>query len=315
MEFHKWPKIENLETERLKNSKAFQKAQSVENWVVTEKIDGTNIGLNIGPDGKWKLSSRNQFVDGSFYGIGSAWPQLLPLIELLTESLPEEFEQFTLQGEFFGQKVMGRIDYRMPQAFRWFGAYSVHRDKGYERWPFSLVEQVLDHCGMASMLVPVLGRCRRFDEALSMARAQASFFNPAQLMEGVVIQPLYDPIEPDGLIFKWKRPEFKENRLPPLKQTDAPRQEIDRLNAEFKGLINESRIMSVISKIGQPKSITDFKPYASAIFNDAWEDFVKDHPDLPPLSAGDVKAVKNVGSLAYFTFQKVYAKYFKENQE
>ena len=86
-------------------------------------------------------------------------------------------------------------------------------------------------------------------------------------------------------------------------------------NADFKALINESRILSVVSKIGRPQSITDFKPYASAIFNDAWEDFVKDHPDLPPLSAGDVKAVKNVGSLAYFTFQKVYAKYFKENQE
>ena len=311
MEFHKWPKIENLETERLKNSRAFQKAWEIENWVVSEKIDGTNIGLNIGPDGKWKLSSRNQFVDGSFYGIGSAWPQLLPLIELLTESLPEEFEQFTLQGEFFGQKVMGRIDYRMPQAFRWFGAYSVHKDKGYERWPFALVEQVLDHCGMASMLVPVLGRCRHFEEALAMAREQASFFNPAQLMEGVVIQPLYEPIEPDGLIFKWKRPAFKENRLPPLKQTDAPRQEIDALNAEFKGLINESRILSVISKMDRPKSITDFKPYASAIFADAWEDFTKNHPGLE-LSAGDEKAVRNVGSLAYFTFQKAYAKNFKE---
>ena len=84
--------------------------------------------------------------------------------------------------------------------------------------------------------------------------------------------------------------------------------------AEFKALINESRIASVVSKIGRPKSITDFKPYASAIFADAWEDFMKAHPGLE-LSAGDMKAVRNVGSLAYFTFQKVYAKYFKENQE
>ena len=311
MEFHKWPKIENIETERLRNSRAFQKAWEVENWVVTEKIDGTNIGLNIGQDGKWKLSSRNQFVDGNFYGIGSAWPQLLPLIELLTESLPEEFEQFTLQGEFFGQKVMGRIDYRMPQAFRWFGAYSVHRDKGYERWPFALVEQVLDHCCMASMLVPVLGRCRHFEEALAMARAQASFFNPAQLMEGVVIQPLDYPIEPEGLIFKWKRPDFRENRLPSLKPTDADRKVIDALNAEFKGYITESRMVSVISKMDRPKSVTDFKPYASAIFNDAWADFCADHPGLE-LSAGDEKAVRNVGSLAYFTFQQTYQKFFKE---
>ncbi len=311
MEFHKWPKIENLETERLRNSKAFQKAWEVENWVVSEKIDGTNIGLNIGHDGKWKLSSRNQFVDGNFYGIGSAWPQLLPLIELLTGSMIEEFAQFTLQGEFFGTKVMGRINYSVPQAFRWFGAYSIHKDKGYERWPFALVEQVLDHCGMASMLVPVLGRCRHFEEALAMARAQASFFNPAQLMEGVVIQPLDYPIEPEGLIFKWKRPDFRENRLPSLKPTDADRKVIDALNAEFKGYITESRMVSVISKMDRPKSVTDFKPYASAIFNDAWADFCADHPGLE-LSAGDEKAVRNVGSLAYFTFQQTYQKFFKE---
>lgn len=311
MEFHKWPKIENLEAERLRNSKAFQKAWEVENWVVSEKIDGTNIGLNIGPDGHWKLSSRNQFVDGNFYGIGSAWPQLLPLIELLTGSMIEEFAQFTLQGEFFGTKVMGRINYGVPQAFRWFGAYSIHKDKGYERWPFALVEQVLDHCGMASMLVPVLGRCRHFEEALAMARAQASFFNPAQLMEGVVIQPLDYPIEPEGLIFKWKRPDFRENRLPSLKPTDADRAVIDALNAEFKGYITESRMVSVISKMDRPKSVTDFKPYASAIFNDAWADFCADHPGLE-LSAGDEKAVRNVGSLAYFTFQQTYQKFFKE---
>jgi len=311
MQFHKWPKIENIEAERLRNSRAFQKAWEIQNWVVSEKIDGTNIGLNIGHDGKWRLSSRNQFVDGNFYGIGSAWPQLLPLVELLTSSMIEEFDQFTLQGEFFGQKVMGRIDYRVPQAFRWFGAYSIHRDKGYERWPFALVEQVLDHCGMTSMLVPVLGRCRHFEEALAMAKAQASFFNPAQLMEGVVIQPLDVPIEPDGLIFKWKRPDFRENRLPSLKPTDADRKVIDGLNAEFKGYITESRMASVISKMDRPKSVTDFKPYASAIFADAWADFCADHPGLE-LTAGDERAVRNVGSLAYFTFMKTYKKYFEE---
>ena len=311
MKFNKWPKIENIETERLKNSRALQKAGGIENWAVTEKIDGANIGLNIGPEGEWKLSSRNQFVDGGFYNVSQAWPQLLPLIELLTESLPEEFEQFTLQGEFFGQKVMRRIDYRVPYAFRWFGAYSIHREKGYERWPFSMVEHILNACGMSSMLVPVLAHCRTLDEALSLARPQASFFNPGQLMEGVVIQPVDFPIEPDGVIFKWKRPDFRENRIPSLKPTDAPRAEIDRLNAEFKALINESRIASVVSKIGRPKSITDFKPYASAIFADAWEDFMKGHPGLE-LSAGDEKAVRNVGSLAYFTFQQTYQKYFKE---
>lgn len=314
MEFHKWPKIESLENERLRNSRAFQKAWEIENWVVTEKIDGTNIAVNIDHEG-FRLSSRNQFVGSDFYGVSTALHQVEPLVEAIQRNFFPDFVQFTLQGEFFGQKVMRRVDYKIPQAFRFFGCYVIHEASGYQRWHWQAFIDVMRDVGYEFMIVPVIGHYRHFEEAIARAEAQASFFNPAQLMEGVVIQPLDMPIEPDGLVFKWKRPDFRENRIPSLKPTDAPSEEISRLNAEFKALINESRIASVVSKIGRPKSITDFKPYASAIFADAWEDFVKEHPDLPALTAGDMKAVRNVGSLAYFTFQKVYAKYFKENQE
>ena len=314
MEFHKWPKIENLETERLKNSRAFQKAWEVENWVVTEKIDGTNIGLNMSSDGHWELSSRNQMLghkNVNFYGIETAWPQLLPLVELVTTSLAPEFRQCTLQGEFFGTKVMCRVNYRVNQAFRWFGVYMVDADGVYRRMPFSFLEHFLNKAGMSDMLVPVIGHFRHFEEAIAVEKERASFFNPEAKAEGIVIQPLDVPIEPDGLIFKNKSETFKENRLPSMKPTDADRAVIDKLNAEFKEYINESRMLSVISKIGRPAGITDFKPYASELFADAWEDFAKDHPDLE-LSAGDVRAVRNVGSRAYWTFQQCYAKYFKE---
>ena len=302
MEFHKWPKIENLETERLRNSRAFQKAWEIEGWVVSEKIDGTNIGLNIGPDGKWKLSSRNQFVDGNFYGIGSAWPQLLPLIELLTSSMIEEFDQFTLQGEFFGQKVMRRIDYRVPQAFRWFGAYSIHRDKGYERWPFSMVEHILSACGMSAQMVPILGRYKTFEQALTRATEQPSFFNPAALMEGVVIQPAAYPIEPDGLIFKWKRPDFKEVKLKKVHE-DVQNDEIAKLNAEFKNYLTLNRMVGVFTKNGLPKGKADAGRYIGEFLNDAFGDFAKDKGCIS-LSAGELKAVKSAGSLPFNLFME-----------
>lgn len=310
MEFHKWPKIENIETERLRNSRAFQKAQTVENWVVTEKIDGTNIAVNIDHEG-FRLSSRNQFVGSDFYGVSTALHQVEPLVEMVQKTLAPELLQFTLQGEFFGTKVMGRVNYRLPQAFRFFGAYSVHRDRGYERWPWQLFVAVMQEAGYDFMIVPVIGHYKTFGEAAAVEKERASCFNPDARAEGIVVQPMDMPIEPDGLIFKNKSETFKENRLPSMKPTDADRAVIDRLNAEFRGYVNEARVLSAITKIGRPKSITDFKPYASEIFSDAWADFVADHPGLE-LTGGDVKAVRNVGSHAYWTFQQTYQKYFKE---
>lgn len=312
MEFHKWPKIENLEAERLRNSRAFQKSWEIENWVVSEKIDGTNIAVNIDHEG-YELSSRNQMLGRgtTFYGIQTAVHQIEPIVEVVQNTMGDDVEQITLQGEFFGTKVMGRINYKIPQAFRFFGGYAVFGGGFYKRWPFSMLEFVLNRSGYSFLLIPVVGHYRHFEEALAVSEERQSFLNPDAKAEGIVIQPLDVPIEPDGLIFKKKRADFRENRLPSLKPTDADRKVIDALNAEFKGYITESRMLSVVSKMGRPNSITDFKPFASAIFADAWADFCANHPGLE-LTAGDEKAVRNVGSLAYFTFQKMYANNFKE---
>jgi len=311
MEFHKWPKIENIETERLRNSRAFQKAQTIENWVVTEKIDGVNIAVNIDRDG-YRLSSRNQFVGSDFYGVSTALHQIEPLVEPMRRLLGTDFCQITLQGEFFGTKVMNRISYKLPQAFRFFGMYKVNAEFGlYYRMPWQLFVAVMQEAGYDFMIVPVIGHYKTFEEAVAVEKERASFFNPEARAEGIVVQPMDMPIEPDGLVFKNKSETFKENRLPSMKPTDADRAVIDRLNAEFRGYVNEARVLSAVTKIGRPKSITDFKPYASEIFSDAWADFVADHPGLE-LTGGDVRAVRNVGSHAYWTFQQAYQKHFKE---
>jgi len=310
MEFHKWPKIENIETERLRNSRAFQKAQTIENWVATEKIDGVNIAVNIDHEG-YRISSRNQFVDSDFYGVSTALHQVEPLVEAIQRSFFPDFVQFTLQGEFFGQKVMRRVDYKIPQAFRFFGCYVINEASGYQRWHWQAFIDVMRDVGYEFMIVPVIGHYRHFEDAIAVKKERASFFNPEARAEGIVVQPMDVPIEPDGLIFKNKSETFRENRLPSMKPTDADRAVINRLNAEFKGYVNEARVLSAITKIGRPKSITDFKPYASEIFSDAWADFVADHPGLE-LTGGDVRAVRNVGSHAYWTFQQTYQKHFKE---
>lgn len=307
MEFHKWPKIESLEGERLRNSRAFQKAWEIENWVVTEKIDGTNIGLNISKDG-WRLSSRNQFVDGGFFGISTALHQIEPLVEPMRRLLGTDFCQITLQGEFFGAKVMNRISYKLSQAFRFFGMYKVNAEFGvYYRMPWRLFVDAMRHAGFEYLVVPVLGHFPHFEDAVAMCREHPSFFNGEARAEGVVIQPVGQPIEPDGLIFKWKREDFAECKLKKV-HDPASQDRISALREEFTDYTVVSRMANMFTKMGLPRGKEDAGKYIGAWLNDAWDDFAAAKGEaMPALSAGEVKAVKAVGGLGFKTFVKACA--------
>lgn len=303
MEFHKWPKIENLETERLRNSRAFQKAWEIENWIVTEKIDGTNIAVNIDHDG-YRLSSRNQFVNSDFYGIGTAVHQIEPIVEIIQKTMGNDVDQITLQGEFFGAKVMGRIKYRIPQSFRFFGGYAI-LDSGYKRWPFSMLEFALCKSGFGFLLVPVVGRFHSFEEAIAVSEDRPSAFNPDDRAEGVVVQPVDVPIEPEGLIFKKKREDFRECKLRKL-HDPAPDERIAALNAEFRDYLTVNRMVNLFTKIGPPQGKSDAGRFIGEFLNDAFGDFVKDRHCIE-LSAGELKAVKSAGGTPFNIFMEACA--------
>ena len=305
MEFHKWPKIESLENERARNSRAFQKAWEVEGWVVTEKLDGTNIAVNIDHDG-FRLSSRNQFIGNDFYGVGTAVHQIEPLAEIIQKSLAPELAQFTLQGEFFGQKVMNRIDYKMKQAFRFFGAYSISPVRGYERWPWNLFVEAMRRAGYEFMIVPVAGHYTHFEDAVAQCRERLSFFNPEARAEGVVLQPMTAPIEPEGLIFKWKREDFRECKLKKVHDT-VPDERIAAFNTEFRDYLTVNRMVNLFSKIGLPQGKSDAGRFIGEFLNDAFGDFVKDRHCVE-LSAGELKAVKSAGSIPFNIFVEACAK-------
>jgi len=307
MEFHKWPKIESLENERMRNSRAYQKALKTQWWTVTEKIDGTNIAVNITRDG-YELSSRNQMLGKgtTFYGIQTAVHQLEPLVEIFQKAMEPGIVQFSLQGEFFGTKVMSRIDYRIPQAFRFFGAYSIHEERGYERWPFCLVEYSINSAGYSFMLVPVIGHFRFFEEAVAVSEERASFFNPDAKAEGIVIQSSEVPLEPYGLIFKKKRADFAECRLRKVHE-DAENGELAELNAEFKNYLTINRMVNLFTKMGPPAGRQDAGRYIGEFLADAFGDFSCDRGELA-LSAGELKAVKSAGPIPYQIFCEACAK-------
>ena len=88
VKFVKWPSIDNLETAK-KTSRDYQKAKSLKNsWVVTEKIDGTNISINVTRD-EVRVGKRTSLLRNgdSFYNVFQNLPKVEPLIRAMKEIL------------------------------------------------------------------------------------------------------------------------------------------------------------------------------------------------------------------------------------
>ena len=130
MKLYKWPEIENTYNTK---HEAFKKASQLHNtiWVVTEKIDGTNIGLNIFKD-SFIFNSRNQVRNpqDSFYNLYANIHLIQPIVDRLQKLFfkSDSIERVIVYGEYFGKKIMGRIDYKINYAFRFFSLQIVFTD-------------------------------------------------------------------------------------------------------------------------------------------------------------------------------------------
>lgn len=315
MEWHKWTEIENLETEKRKESKSFQYANSIKEWVVTEKIDGTNFGLNITRD-DWQFNSRNNLLGkmSSFYNIYANVDMFKPLIEHTQKELVEQngIQQVSFQGEYFGQKVMNRIDYKCLYDYRLFGMYYVI-DGNKVTQSFKHIEEILKQFGLEDRVVPVLGTFTTFEKATQYKNDNSSTFNENASMEGIVIMPYSVPHNFEGydLIFKNKNEKFCEkmkrgHNVP----EDIPSEEIQRmktLKEIFKKYITESRMYSVISKIGKPSSEKEYGKYVNSFIEDAWKDFMKDNEGLT-FTDKERKFITNIGSEGFIIFSVIVEK-------
>ena len=82
MQFLKWNSIKNVRKPSDVASTDYEKAQHLDYWVVTEKVDGANIGLNFDKDGNFLISSRTQLLGpgAEFYDINNQLPAICDLI-------------------------------------------------------------------------------------------------------------------------------------------------------------------------------------------------------------------------------------------
>ena len=78
VKFVKWSSIDNLETAE-RTSRDYQKAKGIKSWVVTEKIDGTNISINVTRD-EVRVGKRTSLLGNgdSFYNVFQNLPKYSP---------------------------------------------------------------------------------------------------------------------------------------------------------------------------------------------------------------------------------------------
>lgn len=319
IKFIKWPDIDNISTVS-KSSLDFQKAHNINNWVVTEKIDGTNISVNVTKD-KVLLGKRTSLLEegSSFYNVYNNINQIEPVINAMKKLISENddvAEQVTLYGEYFGPKVMNRIYYGNNYQFRFYGMYVIYKD-GIDNvlWmPFYYFRDFMREYGIEDFMVPVIGEYKTFEEACNHPNDMITDFaygNHHDEMEGVVISPIYEsPVSANGkFIFKSKNPKFSEKHCKSTTEKyceSSDESELKKAKEIFKEYCVESRMYSVISKEGVPNGTKDAGKYISMFIIDAKKDFLKENPDYKKFTNKEMKYITNIGNVGFIIFSNVY---------
>lgn len=317
--FTKWPHIENLQNEIDKNSYLYNRAKELDvPWCVTEKIDGTNIGLTISKN-DYQLNTRNNIIESQdFFNIHNTKYLLEPVIKPI-QGFIKNFQKFTnpcstitLFGEYYGTNVMNRINYKVPYDFKFYAmGESINNDFIY--FSQRCFRNLMASKYLYKFTVPLL-YIGTFEECINYANNEYSRLNNEETMEGVVITPwnVAPYVNKDKYIFKNKNEKFLERTTNKVEYKNINMDICEELHSVFLEYVNESRMYSVISKIGKPTSNKDFGKYASIFINDAYEDFCNDLPQDKKyilLDKNAVKFIKNVGSKPYNIFCKIINDY------
>ncbi len=333
MEFTKFPKMENLQTAISAKTADFAAAAKLSTkWIATEKIDGTNISLNITRDG-FQFGSRNGLLapDAQFYDVHDSWADVAGLVRAIKSVGGLHIEedacdgygsfpvQISLYGEFFGQNIMNRLKYGRKSRFRFYAMLYYY--PGEKVWlPYKQFAEHMRTIGYEKMLVPQLAHLAgglSFEEACAFPNDQKSRLCD-DTMEGVVIWPADIPAFDGGHVyaFKNKNEAFLETSARKVRTPLTEAQQYARdMNKVFLEYLTESRMWSVFSKLGKADDDSSAGEYIKALLNDAWEEFVQDNPEVEVLDKAGIKVVRSGGPTPYALFKTVQAKMAREDAD
>jgi len=277
MSFKEYPSIENTYQSKEIEWLLRNRPESTKYlWVAEEKINGSNMQINVTFDGQVTYGSRNRLLpdDEDHYGF-KVWckDRFIVQINKLKRLASDSTSNIRVYGEFFGPKICKGVDYGKEKRFIIFGLmfdelfqnpvdlYAIMKCYGLEEWcikpeKIGSFQEILDHNP-------------RF----------ISHYSPTQdLAEGLVLKPYNIRIlDQNGLpiYYKNKIDEFKDKQRAPSEKVQ---------NDPAKGVLldywNENRLNSCYSKVGKIASKTQIGIYLKHIMDDICADWQKENGDL-----------------------------------
>ncbi len=322
MKFVKFPSIENAYRLTIieNNRHVPVEVQQADKWVVTEKIDGSNVSIIVDRNEiGYEVARRNAIIKDENDDMGELVADSTRVkfwFECIERAVRDEmnrtlrdFDQVMVYGEWYGKGILGRVFYGDQKYFRMFAIAGIRGDEVIE-FPFAFLQKfAVDH-RLTGLMVPVIKYTDTYNEALQTPNDMPSLISPTNdIMEGIVIRPLYVG---GSFRVKSKNEKFdekaKNGKMPAVLAGD-----VLRLRDLFKQYATESRMFGIFSKLGTPTNNRDTGRYLAAFIEDIKEDFIKDHPEfLDEQFKDDRKQITNLGRLPYEIFITVWDKVLQQ---
>lgn len=297
--FHKWRSIENYE--RI-DKDLLQGAES-DLFYVTEKLDGCNVCIcnktieivELSWNESWVVRSRNGGDFSENADVKVAMKKIEPFLDFIRVALRydwnQNFREIVIYGELVNSKLLHRIWYgdKSPQI-RLFGLSFYNPELLH--WVDATIEELFLYASWYSEInkaetkqffVPILGEAIQLYEIDIDKLPKRSQLSIDGALEGYVLHNV--DIKGRGILplIKWKTKEFSEciegySARRSAEVTDQER-EIGRIQKDFARYFTLNRAYSVLSKHSDV-SIKDLSALCREFFDDAKEDYLKDHPEL-----------------------------------
>lgn len=306
--FHKWRSIENYE----RIDKELLEDSQCDFFYVTEKLDGCNVCIcnkrevidELNWRESWVVRSRNGGDFSENADVKVAMKKIEPFLDFIRDTLRydwnRDFREIVIYGELINSKLLHRIWYgdKTPQI-RLFGLSYLYPT--LERWIDSTIEGLFRYArwyesttnlDTQQYFVPIIGEKNPFCGNRAISRLyeididklpKKSKLSVDGSLEGYVLHNIDWKGCKTLPFIKWKTKEFSEciegySSRRSAEVTDQER-EVGRIQKDFARYFTLNRAYSVLSKHSDV-SIKDLSALCREFFDDAKEDYLKDHPEL-----------------------------------
>lgn len=273
-------------------------------YAATEKLDGSNIQLIFQPGihciekmmEVTEFCSRSNKLNKTSNFQGASIPELLERYKEIIRLMQIYANQFelpvNLYGELYGYGIQKRINYGKEKYLTFFDmkidGYSVPQKDfcdymHYLEW----------RTEFKNIYVKPFKIFDSLEEALELSPEFESSFSPTKdHAEGWVIKP-WDIAS--TFYLKIKSEKFKEKtKVREIKNKEYSIT-VNKLKAYFNGMINENRVLSAFSKIGEIERPDQIGDYVKYVLEDVKKDFLKEYNLEEDLSQEEKKYIFNGG--------------------